>query len=149
MDIKERFMSHVMPEPNSGCWLWDAAHFATGYTRFAKTTNETVLGHRMAYELFCSEIPNNAFVCHKCDNPSCVNPDHLFIGNAKTNMDDKVSKNRQAYGEKIRNLKLTKEQAYEILNSQAAIKELAKMYNVSYGIVWGIKKGKSYKWAKD
>lgn len=146
--MKERFMSHVIPEPNSGCWLWDAAHFSNGYTRFAKTTDKTVLGHRMSYELFCSGIPDNAFVCHKCDNPSCVNPDHLFLGDAKKNMDDKVNKNRQAYGSKIRELKLTREQALEIYNSSLSIGSLAKMYNVPYAIVWGIKKDKTYKWIK-
>lgn len=140
-------MSHVIPEPNSGCWLWDAAHFANGYTRFAKTTNETVLGHRMSYELFCSEIPDKSFICHKCDNPSCVNPEHLFLGNAKENMRDKVNKKRQAYGNKIRKLKLTKEQAIEIFCSNLTISELAKIYNVSYGVIWGIKTEKSYKWA--
>jgi len=149
MSIIERFLSHVSPEPNSGCWLWTAAHWKNGYGRFAKTTDQSVLAHRMAYQLFCAEIPEGQCVCHKCDNPSCVNPDHLFIGSHQENANDKVLKNRQAKGSKIRILALTKNEAAEIIKSKDSVRKLADKYAVSYGVVWGIKNGKSYKWAKE
>jgi hypothetical protein len=149
MSITERFLSHVSPEPNSGCWLWTAAHWKNGYGRFAKTTDQSVPAHRMAYQLFCAEIPKGQCVCHKCDNKSCVNPDHLFIGSHQENANDKVLKNRQAKGSKIRILALTKNEAAEIMKSKDSIRKLADKYTVSYGVVWGIKNGKSYKWAKE
>ena len=148
MNMTDRFLSHVSPEPNSGCWIWTAAHWRTGYGRFAKTHDESVCAHRMSYQLFCAEIPEGKCVCHKCDNQSCVNPDHLFIGSHQDNVNDKVSKNRQAKGSKIRTLALTKNEAAAIIKSTDSIRKLADKYAVSYGIVWGIKNGKSYKWAK-
>ena len=148
METKERFLSHAIPEPNSGCWIWEASYFNSGYGRFAETSRKSTLAHRMAYTLFCGSIPHNSFVCHKCDNKSCVNPDHLFIGTPQDNSTDMVNKKRQAYGVKIRKLALTKEQAFHIANSAEPLNKLAEKFGVSYGVVWGVKNGKSYKWTQ-
>lgn len=149
MSIKDRFLSHVSPEPNSGCWIWTASYFNSGYGKFAETPKKSKLAHRVSYGLFCSEIPDKHYVCHKCDNKSCVNPDHLFLGTPQENSNDMVRKNRQAKHSQIRECRLTREQAKVIMESTLSIKEIAKILNVSYGIVWNVKNGKAYKWATE
>jgi hypothetical protein len=142
----ERFMSKVSPEPNSGCWLWDGSYFNSGYGRFAEN-RKSVLAHRFSYRKHHGAIPGGHYVCHRCDNPACVNPDHLFVGTPIQNSDDKVTKGRHAIGGAIRELKLTEEQAREIKNNpETPLSTFAERFNVSYGVVWAIRRGNSYGW---
>jgi DNA-binding transcriptional regulator YdaS (Cro superfamily) len=87
----ERFMKKVQKQPN-GCWIWTGANNYQ-YGNF-KYKNETY-AHRSSFVLHKHEIPIGMFVLHKCDVPLCVNPEHLFVGNHKDNMQDKINKNRQ------------------------------------------------------
>ena len=84
------FEEMYVPVPESGCWLATTWWDADGYGR---TTNCTFL-HRRSYEIHFGSIPNGMFVCHKCDTPACVNPDHLFLGDGTDNMRDMVAKGR-------------------------------------------------------
>lgn len=77
MPIEERFMRHVMPEPNSGCWLWMGCVAKTGYGVFQHVWNRSELAHRSAYKIFVGEIPARKHLDHKCRVTSCVNPAHL------------------------------------------------------------------------
>ncbi len=83
---RNRFMSHVCPEPNSGCWLWTASVDRCGYGRFGFDGSPKA-AHRVAYAMFVAEIPEGMTVDHSCWIRSCVNPDHLalatHIANAK------------------------------------------------------------------
>ena len=146
LNIEKRFLSKVTIDATCGCWNWKGSCFDFGYGRF-HVKSKSVLAHRWAYSFYKGEIPDKMCVCHTCDNPKCANPDHLFLGTPKTNAEDKVIKNRQARGEKIRKLKLNKEQASEIISSDKSLPDLAKQYGVSYGVIWGIKRKKYYKWA--
>jgi YHS domain-containing protein len=87
----ERFARHV--HKTDTCWLWTAATDGKGYGRF-----DNMAAHRFAYELYIGPIPDKLFVCHKCDNPPCVNPDHLFLGTQKDNMLDCSRKGRTSSG---------------------------------------------------
>jgi len=84
---------------DDGCWLRLGADNGRGYSvlkvgSVADGSRKQELGHRVAWELFCGEIPDGLCVLHTCDNRRCINPDHLFLGTAKDNTDDMVSKGR-------------------------------------------------------
>lgn len=89
---EKRFWERVSKQDN-GCWLWTGHTNPRGYGVIA--VNGTMwLAHRYSYQLHTGSIPDKLFVCHKCDVPSCVNPDHLFLGTHQDNMDDMAAKGR-------------------------------------------------------
>lgn len=94
---------------NNGCWLWKAGKGPKGYGYFGGRNK----AHRYSYERFIGD-PGDLLVCHECDNPSCVNPDHLFAAEAKSNSLDMVFKGRSAKGETHSQAKLTLCEVMEI-----------------------------------
>ena len=116
---EQRFWSKV--NKTESCWLWTASTDDCGYgilTRTLGNENERVSykAHRLSYEMHKGEIPEGSYVCHTCDVPSCVNPDHLWLGSQKDNMVDASDKGRlgKAKGERIGLSKLTEEQVLKI-----------------------------------
>lgn len=91
--VEERFWKSVKKELGKGCWNWTAAKIC-GYGAFSALGEQRA--HRVAYRLFVGEIPEGLYVLHKCDNPKCIRPDHLFLGTQQDNVDDKVAKGRQS-----------------------------------------------------
>lgn len=90
--IEERFWSHVIINDN-GCWEW-AASFRGQYGKI-KIKGKHYSSHRISFYLENGYLPEHMLVCHKCDNPKCVRPDHLFLGTHKDNSQDMVSKGRR------------------------------------------------------
>lgn len=91
LSLPERFWLNV--EKSAGCWEWIGAKRSTGYGQIVKD-HRNYLAHRVAWELTNGPIPDGMFVCHHCDNRTCVRPDHLFLGTTTDNMRDMVAKGR-------------------------------------------------------
>lgn len=135
----ERFVAKFQIDSNSGCWVWNAAHSQKGYGTFW-LDNKLIGAHRAAYLLYVGPIPVGLKVLHHCDNPPCVNPRHLFTGNAKDNTQDAIAKHRFDYV----NARLTKATVHAIYNATGLQKEIAQRFRVEQSVVSRIKTGRLY-----
>ena len=146
MSREELFLSKVSPEPNSGCWLWTAAVDSCGYGLFGTGgSGNNTRAHRWAYEYYKAKIPPKMKACHTCDNPSCVNPDHLFVGTDADNARDRDKKNRTAKGEVNGKSVLKADQIDLIRKSLLSERALAKELNVSRGTINAIRSGRTWR----
>lgn len=95
--ILDRFLSKV--DQNGDCWNWTGPSFVgIGYGRLKDPrADRSILAHRLSYELYYGPIPDGMQVCHHCDNPACVRPDHLFLGTQLDNVHDMVDKGRHRF----------------------------------------------------
>ncbi len=82
----------------NGCWLWQGQTGGTSPYGQIKAFGKLVMTHRLSYELYNGQIPDGMLVCHRCDNPLCINPDHLFLGSHKDNIRDMIEKGRRVQG---------------------------------------------------
>lgn len=135
------------------CWEWLGSRQKRGYGGFrGKRT------HRVMWELVYGPVPSGKYVCHRCDNPSCCNPLHLFVGSAKENYDDAVSKKRHrnvtlggkwARGETHGHAKLREDQVVEIrecyARGEATREDLAKKHGVHYATIRHLLRRDSWK----
>lgn len=119
----------------SNCWEWTGAKvYKYGSMSIY---NRSVRAHRYSWEIRFGKIPKGKYVCHHCDNPSCVNPDHLYLGTPQDNMTDKVERGRHRVpvGERHGNARLTNETVIEMrqlyANGGHTHKSLAEMFGVS------------------
>lgn len=141
--LLEKFMRHVQVSHSinqSQCWWWIGSTDGQGYGQLASDIQGAtpLKGHRVAWTLAYGEIPPEMFVCHRCDNPRCVRPSHLFLGTQKDNMNDCSKKDR------VRR-KLTPDEAYAIRYMPGAYRDIARQFNISKSGVAAIKSGKSWK----
>ena len=147
-----RFLAKIQFCDGDGCWEWIGSRSSTGYGNIRCPTASRVMvrnAHRLSYEFFVGPIPPGLFVCHKCDNRGCVNPDHLFVGTCADNSADMVAKGRSVHGERNRKARLTAKQIAEIRRLYAAggitQEQIGEMYGVSGSHICGIVKGKFWK----
>lgn len=134
--IAESFWSKVQSQESHECWDWTGSVFqATGYGQFASGRRYGLSSNasRAAWMLAHGPIPSGLYVCHKCDNKLCCNPEHLFLGTQQDNMDDLVAKGRQCKGESHGKSRLTQTQVEEILKDSRKGKAVAKEYGISEG----------------
>lgn len=89
---KCRFMSYI--KISNGCWIWTGTKNRSGYGKFCYKGKNTDPAHRVSYDIFIGKIPRNKLICHSCDNPSCVSPNHLWVGTSLDNYLDMKNKIR-------------------------------------------------------
>jgi hypothetical protein len=130
--------------PGDTCWEWQWGRTKAGYgTVWDNDAKELLLAHRVSYRFYKGDITNNLHVLHRCDNPPCCNPSHLFLGTPKDNREDAFSKGRAT----IIGRKLTDEQAALIryhFDSGVPQSKLANYFNVSPTTIFDIVRGNSY-----
>lgn len=148
------FWTHVDKRPG-GCWLW-TGNRRNQYGQFYVGARVLVAAHRYSYELAHGSIPRGVFVCHHCDTPGCVNPDHLFLGSARDNARDMFEKGRarpnklppQPPGEGHVMAKLTSVQVAQIRSfyrtGGISQSELGKTFGVSRSAIQLIVTGKRW-----
>ena len=115
--IESEFWARV--NKTNDCWLWTGGKTGMGYGMFCRH-NQHTHAHRLCWELVNGPIPTGMCVLHKCDNPICVRPDHLFLGTQADNMADCQAKGRFAKGERNGHHKVTAQQVTEIRRRYAA-----------------------------
>lgn len=143
--IEERFLSRFKVNEVTDCWDWIAQRDKDGYG-FLPSLNGSIRAHRFSYKYHYGVDPDKLFVCHKCDNPGCVNPAHLFLGDCIDNINDMISKERDAMiGSRNNKAKLKESDIQEILKSQLSLMELAKKYEVSKSSIKKIKSRKTWR----
>lgn len=140
--LKDRFFEKVKKSPS--CWNWIANKNKKGYGRFwVNGRNE--FAHRTSWRMLHGRVNFNLRVLHRCDNPSCVNPKHLFLGTHADNGSDKAKKGRAARGEGNGNSKLRAEDIYTIRNSRDSVSQLADAFGIDRTQIWNIRKRKQWR----
>lgn len=138
--VEKKLDYYTMYEPNSGCWLWTGAVDKDGYGKLT-VKYRYAKAHRESYELHKGPIPDGLVVCHRCDVPGCINPDHLFLGTNADNTADRDAKGRHVpnYGEANGSAKLTAEKVRAIRAERGLQRVVADKYGISQTAVSLIK----------
>jgi hypothetical protein len=146
---EQLFGKHVGPPTPAGCTEWQGYRNECGYGVASQGGGHSSLAHRVAYRLFVGPIPPGMHVLHRCDNPACVNLDHLFLGTHVDNMADKKAKGRDAVGERVGSSRLTEKKVMEMRSLYAAGERsrcrLAKAFGVDPKTAWKVVTGRTWK----
>jgi hypothetical protein len=154
--LKERFWKKVQRgEGEDDCWVWKSAFTDRGYGAF-HIEGKPIRAHRASWLLTYGHIPDNLLVLHRCDNPACVRPSHLFLGTHWDNVHDCEAKGRRGYdrirGSYSTTAILTEQEVAEIrrryLEGDITQKELAELYRVSDTAIWQIVHHRTWKHVK-
>lgn len=139
------FFNRSIPEPNSGCWIWDRTVSSNGYG-VVRVDGKIERAHRKSYEVFYGvKIAEDKDACHKCDVRCCVNPEHIFVGSRKENMSDCISKGRFSFikngkGESSPSSKLKNSDILSIRSDKRSTRVLSQIYKVDRRTISFIKK---------
>ena len=153
-DIFRKIEERTIKAGDGDCWTWRGCSgrsdypMVNGAISFCRPAFGPRKTHRVSRLLLAKKIGRNLrageYACHTCDNPVCVNPAHLWVGTAATNMADKVAKGRQARGEKAGGVKLCSFLAAAIFYAPRPMVVVAREYGMSLMTVWGIKRGRRW-----
>jgi hypothetical protein len=155
MTALERLEAGCMPVPESGCWIWLGSTDKDGYGQIQVEPGLRMGPHRFSLSVRIGRpVHPDKFACHKCDTPSCVNPDHLYEGDIDSNAADKVSRGRQSTGDKAKRRqrgeqhyahKLNEIQVNQIRNSSEPASLMALRFGVSKRAIFMIRHGRTWK----
>lgn len=148
--MEERFWKKVEMIPFHTCWEWTACIRPDGYGSFRKPgwKGGTILAHRYSYALHFGSIQNDLCVCHKCDNRSCVRPDHLFLGTYMDNIHDMIKKGRDCRGTMSHRAKISEKDVVEIRRRYTLGEngpDLGKAFGVTKSQIYSIVKRVNWK----
>ena len=145
----KRFWGKVSVKGPDECWEWKAGRFKDGYGGVCLHHGKMLRVHRVSWMFYNGPIPKGMLVLHHCDNPICVNPDHLFLGTDADNVADMDKKGRRrnnpCKGEKNGNAKLDEDEIVAIVQSKDSVEELSRKYAISTHHVRQIRQRKSWK----
>lgn len=144
-NLADRFWDKV--KKSTGCWEWTANRLKAGYGKIS-VSGKMLLAHRVSWEIANGPIPPGLFICHRCDNRSCVNPAHLFLGTAQDNSNDMKAKDRHACGDRGGNRTLSEEQVFSIIDwckDGLPYDHVARLFGVSKATVGHIMTGRLWK----
>jgi len=147
---EDKFWSHV--KKTSGCWVWVGSKDGGGYGCFGSSWLDERKSHRISWIIYNGEIPPDFWVLHKCDNPSCVNPEHLYLGTHQDNVQDKIKRERQSRMIGMRNGRsiLTPDDVIEMRKMYKrgdwSYRQLSWFFGVSQTQVARIMKKESWSW---
>ena len=129
----DEFWSHFAPT-TGGCWEWTGARHTKGYG-LVRWNGRMQRVHRLVWNLTKGEVPPGLLVCHRCDNPPCGNPDHLFLATASQNLQDMAQKGRATY----HRAKLTQAEVAAIRTATGTRPEIARTFGISTRHVYRIR----------
>lgn len=153
LSLVEKFWSHVDKDGPivraelGKCWAWAGAVSRMGYGALNNGAGKVVRANRVSWELNRGHIPNGLLVLHRCDNPPCCNPDHLYLGTGDDNTADKVARGRQPRGVKASNAKLTEDNVItmrRMYGDGMGDRKLARLFHLSRGVTQRILRRKTW-----
>jgi len=163
-DIIYKFQVKISVSLSTGCWNWIGQKSEHGYGIISKSSHiragVKTYAHQLSWLIYNGEIPSGMFICHHCDNPACVNPNHLFLGTPQDNVDDKMRKGRHRtrvfygkehpqHGTNSPYNKLTENDVREIRKLYVegeTLRSIASKFNVVHGVINNIIQGRKWSW---
>ena len=162
LDVQTRFWKKVKILEDNECWEWQAGKNYKGYGEFYVAGERHLHAHQISWIHRNDEIPEGMCVLHRCDNPSCVNPNHLFLGTNQDNVTDKMNKGRwkshflvgeehPQHGTNSKFNKLSEQDVKDIREKYKAgqtLRSIAKEFGVVHGVINNIIQGRKWSWLK-
>lgn len=147
--VEERLLKMIEIDPITGCWIWSRDCTDFGYGQMSVDGHPRLV-HQVSYETFIGPRVVDMLVLHRCDNPPCCNPEHLYLGTAQDNMNDMVARgrDRKARGEASGTAKLTEQQVREIRASDLLLRQLVERYGVSERTIIEVRARRTWKHVK-